>query len=126
MVPVLIGLAALIGGVIIVAYWHEIMDWLSDFIPKLKAFWKELREFLPHQARMFGDLIVEAGDVFVRIMHKLFYKKDNQWYQQTTTRKVDENEVPADIRMKIEAAEEQNKQADVTPEIENELEMTIN
>lgn len=114
MIPVLIGLA--IGGVLLVANWDSVVDWLSDFIPKLRKKWAELREFVPHEAQIVGDRI----DNLVRIMHKLFYKEKGQWFEETTTRKVPANEVPSRIRNKINRQE-----TDITTLMEAELGLEV-
>lgn len=118
MIPLL--LAALVGGIILVANWDKVVDWLQDFIPKLKKMWESVRMNIPHGARLFGDIIVEGADRFAKIMHKLYYKENGQWIEETTARKVDESEVPAAIRNKINYNE-----ADITEEIEEEIEMEV-
>ena len=123
MLPWLIALG--IGTVLIVANWDKITGWLRDFIPKLEAAWKELREYMPHGAKIFGDLIMEGGKRLSRIMHKLYYKDNGQWMEETTVRKVDANDVPADIRAKIERMEARAQQADITEEIEEELQLEV-
>ena len=72
MLPVLIGLGVLIGGALIVANWDDIVNWLHDFIPKLKAAWKQVRELVPHGARIYGDLVIEGADRLIKIAHKLY------------------------------------------------------
>lgn len=121
MIPVLLGLGVLIGGVLIVANWDKIVDWLNDFIPRLKKAWKELRNHVPHGARIFGDIVVEGAERLARVMHKLYYKEDGQWIEETTMRKVDESEVPEAIRNKIK----KNTETDITEEIEDELHLEV-
>ena len=122
MIPLLVGLGVLIGGAILVACWGDIVKWLEDFIPKLKKVWEEnIRQFVPHAAAIFGDMLFESGEKLCRIMHKLFYKEKGEWIEETTTRKVNENEVPAHIRERIKAQE-----ADITREMEEELALEIN
>ena len=121
MIPVLIGLGVLIGGAIIVANWDKIVDWLNDFIPKLKAAWEEVRELVPHGARIYGDLVAKGADLLGRIMHKLYYKQDGHWIEETTTRSVDESEVPEAIR----ETWRKKKETDITEEIEDELQLEV-
>lgn len=120
MIPLLIGLGVLIGGVLVVAYWDEIIDWLDDFIPKLKQAWKQVRPFVPAAAAIYGDLIIEGADTMVKIMHKLYYKENGEWMEQTTTRKVNADNVPAHIRNKISYQE-----ADITSTIQPELSVEV-
>ena len=120
MLPLLIAAGLAIGGVVIVANWNSIANWLKDFVPKLRAAWNSVRENVPHGARIFGDIIVEGAERLSRIMHKLYYKENGQWIEETTTRKVSEDEVPASIRNKIN-----RKEADITEEIEKELKLEV-
>ena len=120
MLPLLIAAGLAIGGVVIVANWNSIVNWLKDFVPKLRAAWNSVRENVPHGARIFGDIIVEGAERLARIIHKLYYKENGQWIEETTTRKVSEDEVPASIRNKIN-----RKEADITEEIEKELKLEV-
>lgn len=119
MLPLLLGL--LIGGAIIVANWDSIVNWLNGFISKLKAAWESIREDIPHGARIFGDLIVEGANSLARIMHKLYYKENGRWVEETTTRKVSESEVPLAIRKKMS----HHREADITEAMEDELGLEV-
>ena len=46
MLPWLIGAA--IVGLVVVACWDEIVSWLKDFIPKVKAAFQELKKNILH------------------------------------------------------------------------------
>lgn len=116
MLPLLIGLGVLIGGVLIVANWDEIINWLDDFIPKLKNAWEQVRPNVPHAAMIVGDTIIEGAETMVRVMHKLYYREDGEWIEETTTRKVAEEEVPDFILQKV-----QSQAADITKEVEMQL-----
>ena len=120
MLPLLIAAGLAIGGVVIAANWNSIINWLKDFVPKLRAAWNSVRENVPHGARIFGDIIVEGAERLARIIHKLYYKENGQWIEETTTRKVSEDEVPASIRNKVN-----RKEADITEEIEKELKLEV-
>lgn len=120
MLPLLIAAGLAIGSVVIAANWDSIVNWLKDFVPKLRAAWNSVRENVPHGARIFGDIIVEGAERLARIIHKLYYKENGQWIEETTTRKVSEDEVPASIRNKIN-----RKEADITEEIEKELKLEV-
>lgn len=120
MLPLLIAAGLAIGGVVIAANWNSIVNWLKDFVPKLRAAWNSVRENVPHGARIFGDIIVEGAERLARIIHKLYYKENGQWIEETTTRKVSEDEVPASIRNKVN-----RKEADITEEIEKELKLEV-
>ena len=123
MIPVLIGLGVLIGGVVIVANWDAIVDWLNDFIPKLKRAWEQLKVKLAHAAMIAAEKIREAGKWISKIMHKLYYKNEQgQWVEETTTRTLPENEVPPFIRAKIQREEQE---VDITQDMERELKLQV-
>ena len=117
MLPILAGLALLVGGILIVAFWDDIVDWLRDFIPKVVQFFRELPQKIAHAAAIFIER-VESGLTAIR--HKLYYKEEGKWIEETTTRKVKESEVPPHIRHKISRQEEE-----ITEEMEQELQMEI-
>lgn len=117
MIPVLVGLGVLIGGAILVAGWKAVIDWLNDFIPKLKQAWKTIRPGAPYLAQMYGDAIVEGTAILGRVMHRFYYMEDDEWYEETTSRMLKESQVPERIRQKLHAAEE----VDITDDMELEL-----
>lgn len=117
MLPLLAGLAVLVGGVLLVAFWDDIVNWLRDFIPKVVQFFRDLPKKIAHAAAVFIER-VENGLAAIR--HKLYYKEEGQWIEETTTRKIKADEVPPNIRRKISAQEE-----DITEEMEMELQMEI-
>lgn len=121
MIPWLLAGLLIGGAAIIVANWDSIVGWLNDFIPKLKKAWESVRANIPHGARIFGDLIVEGADRSAKIMHKLYYQEDGHWVEETTTRKVSEDEVPFAIRNKMKRRTE----SDITEEIEEELGLEV-
>lgn len=114
----------LVGSAIIVANWDSVVKWLHDFVPKLKDFWTNIRETIPHGGRFYGDIIMKVVDgverMLSRIKQKMIYQEDEQWVEQTTTRLVDQNQVPAAIRAKI-----QQQEADITEALEKETQMTL-
>ncbi len=123
MIPLIVaGLAALaVGAVYVVSHWSDIIDWLYDFLPRLKNFWDSQKVKLPHAAMMVGDLVFEGATQLVRIMHKQYYREqDGQWMMKTTTAKIDEDQVPDFIKAKISAQE-----TNITEEMQNELGMEI-
>ena len=63
MLPVLAGL--LLGGLIVVACWDDIVNWLKDLIPKVKA----ALSGIAHAVKMFGKKVKNAA---VHIIHRLF------------------------------------------------------
>jgi len=117
MLPFLVGLGILIGGAIIVACWDDIVNWLKDLIPKIAAAFRSAARKIAHAAAMF---VQWAENKLAAIRHKLYYKEQGEWIEETTTRKVDPSEVPLAIRRKIRAEE-----TEATEEFERELQMEI-
>lgn len=113
-------LLGLIGGAVILANWDKITSWLDDLVQKLNAVWQQIRVNVPHAARVFGDLIMQGFQSVARIMHKLYFKKGDQWIEKTTTRMCDESEVPLAIRNKLSKNE-----TDITEEIQKELQLEV-
>ncbi len=125
MIPFLVAsLAALaVGAVYVASHWSDIIDWLYDFLPKLKRFWDSQKIYLPHAAMMVGDRIIEGATQLVRIMHKQYYREqDGQWVVKTTTTKVDESQVPDYILAKVNMS---GQETNITEEMQNELGMEI-
>ena len=116
MLPWLIGLG--IGGLLLAAFWDEVVDWLKKLVNGIKAMFARAVKKIAHAAAGFIQR-VENGLAAIR--HKLYYKEQGQWVEQTTTRKIKESEVPASIRRKIHAQEEE-----ITDELEDELNLSLN
>ena len=112
MIPLLLGLGALVGGALVVANWEEVENWLKDFLPKLKTALKETG-IVDYAAKLFSSV---EGHV-VRLAHKLYYKENGKWVEKTT---VDESEVPAWAKEGLTA-----KESDVTARYEKELELSV-
>ena len=113
-------LLGLIGGAVILANWDKITSWLDELVQKLNAVWQQIRVNVTHAARVFGDLIMQGFQSVARIMHKLYFKKGDQWIEKTTTRMCDESEVPLAIRNKLSKNE-----TDITDEIQKELQLEV-
>lgn len=51
-VPILLwvvgALAALIGGAALLRNWNAVINWLYDFLPKVRAIWEATKEMVPH------------------------------------------------------------------------------
>ena len=116
MIPWLIGAA--IVGFLVVACWDEIVNWLKDFIPRVKAAFQELKANVLHACAVF---VQRVKDAVVHISHKTYYKENKQWMEKTTTREISEDELPPAIKRKLSGYSEE----DITPEMEQELQMTI-
>ena len=112
-------IAAVIGGVLLVAFWDEIVDWLKDLVTKLKSMFASMAKKIAHAA---GAFIQKIENGLAAIRHKLYYKEEGEWVEETTTRKIKESEIPANILRKAKRSQE----TDVTEEIEDELELSLN
>lgn len=117
MLPVLAVAGLVIGGVAVVAYWDEIVSWLKNFVTQLKSAFQNFRQKVTHAAAMFVQKVEGA---LAAIRHKLYYKEQGQWFEETTTRKIDESQLPASIRNKVGYSENE-----VTEEMEAELGLEI-
>ncbi len=123
MIPILVGLATLaIGTVVVVTYWDEIRDWLTNLVKKLKELWPQIRPMVPSVARIYGDMIYSCGEHVARITHRLFYKEDGKFYEQRTARCVNRDEVPDWALAQIDAL---NEPANLTSDFERELQLTV-
>ena len=115
MIPLLLGLGALVGGVLVVANWQEVENWLKEFLPKLQNTLKDIG-VVDYAAKLFSSV---EGNV-MRLVHRLYYKENGKWVEKTTVREIDESEVPAWAKEGLSA-----KEKDVTARYEKELELTI-
>lgn len=120
MVPVLVAAAvAAAGGAAYYVYkhWDELKDFFCNFLTSLKESIAEKMRGIGHAAVIVGEKI---RDGIAQLKHKLFYKENGKWMEETTKREVSEDEVPPYIRAKIARQE-----ADITQEMELELGMSI-
>ena len=115
MIPLLLGLGALVGGALVVANWEEVENWLKDFLPKLKTALKETG-IVDYAAKLFSSV---EGNV-MRLVHRLYYKENGKWVEKTTVREINESEVPAWAKEGMTA-----KEKDVTERYEKELELSV-
>jgi len=124
MIPALIAIIAAAGGAYaIYKNWDEIKNWLSNFIPKVKEFFERKMQGIAHAAAVVAE---KVKDTVAAIKHRLFYKEEGKWIEETTKREIPESEVPPFIRAKIAAQEKaMEKEADITHEMELELKTTI-
>ena len=115
MIPLLLGLGALVGGALVVANWEEVENWLKDCLPKLKTALKETG-IVDYAAKLFSSV---EGNI-MRLVHRLYYKENGKWVEKTTVREIDEAEVPSWAKEGLTA-----KESDVTERYEKELELSI-
>jgi len=115
MIPLLIGLGALVGGYLVVKNWEEIENWLKDFLPKLQTALKETG-IVDYAAKLFSSV----DGAIMRLVHRLYYKENGKWVEKTTVREIDESEVPAWAKEGLST-----KESDVTERYEKELELTV-
>ena len=115
MIPVLLGIGALVGGYLVVTNWEEVTGWLKEFLPKIQDVLKRTG-IGDHAAKLFSSL----EDGALRLVHKLYYKENGKWIEQTTTREIDESQVPDWAKEGLSA-----KETDVTERYEKELELTV-
>lgn len=115
MIPVLLGVGAIVGGLVVVSKWDEVTKWLEDFLPKLQDVMKDLG-IGDYVAKLFST--VENGTL--SLIHRLYYKENGKWIEKTTTREIDESQVPEWAKAGLSS-----KETDVTSRYEKELELTV-
>ena len=93
----------------IVYYWDEIINWLIRLCDAVKN--------IAHAAELFAK---KVKDELVKLKYNLYYKEEGNWVEETTTREISENEVPARLREVIG-----KRDTNVSKEIEQELGLTL-
>lgn len=115
MIPVLIGLGALVGGFMVYEKWEQITGWLTEFLPKIQEALKSIGVG-DYAAKLFSTVTNGA----LTLIHRLYYKENGKWIEKTTTREIDESEVPEWAKAGLS-----EKETDVTERYEKELELTL-
>ena len=116
---VLIGL----GVVAIVSCWDDILEWLSDFLPRVANFIRTIGKTLGPMAEYVTEMIGELLDkASTAIKHYLYYKQNGQWIEETTKRILPESELPPRIKRKLRR---KGQEEDITDEIELETGLTV-
>ena len=111
MAPWIIALG--LGALFVAANWDKLVNWLIDFTRKVA---NALRN-IGHAAKIFAKKLVNK--VF-QVLHRLFYKKDDKWIQETTRTEVPESEVPEWAKAGVAQSE-----TDVTDKYQRELQLTL-
>ncbi len=109
-IAILIG-AAIFGFGLVAKFWKEILSWLKRSYEKLKS---------------IVNGVIKGSKIFIRKLYEgyqelaKYYSKNRlgQWEETVVTRRVNENEVPEDIREMAETGRE----TDITEEMEYALE----
>ena len=115
MIPVLLGIGAIVGGYLVVKNWEEVTNWLQELLPKIHEVLKEVG-VADYAAKLFSSV----QDGALKLVHKLYYKENGKWMEKTTTREIDESEVPDWAKEGLSA-----KETDVTARYEKELQLTV-
>ena len=113
MAPVILLIGTLVGGYLVVAHWDEVVNWLEDLLPKIK---EKLEGIAKYSAKLFSNI---KGQMLA-LVHKLYYKENGKFYEQTTTREIKESEVPE--WAKAELGEEET---DVTGRYKEKMKLEI-
>lgn len=120
MLPLLIGLGVLIGGVILVATWDELITSLRQFTIELEKAWQKNASEMPESVRYIGEKIIRGGVKIIRILHKVSFKENGRRIEKTMkTFETEEYQVPDHILRRLEG----KQSADITKPMELELEM---
>lgn len=116
MLPVWL-IALLVGGAagaLIVAYWDDIVEWVTKFFDAFKNWFATHFPRLYHYAKVFIEKI--RGD-YATIKCKSYYQKEEDWFVKEGERKIAESEVPADILAKAKRLKASEKEADITEQV---------
>ena len=65
--------------------------------------------------------VKKVSEGVVNFIQKLYYQENDKWIEQTTTREVPEDQVPAHIRKKYSG----KKETDVTNNMKKELALSL-
>lgn len=121
MIPILIGaigaVIGTIGTIAILANWDELVSFFKDLVSTIKNAIKKAKEKAASAATMTACLLKNG---YVKIMHNLYYRKNNKWMEETTAREVTEDEVPDSIKRQLT-----ERETDITKEMSRELQMEI-
>ena len=117
------GLVGLMGGAALVYFWDDILEWLSDFLPKVANLIREIGRRLGASTEYATDVMAEQLDQYsVAIKHHLYYKQNGQWIEDTTRRTLPKNELPPHIRKRVRRISDD---VDITDDVERELGLTV-
>lgn len=100
------GIIAVIGTTLAVSFWSEIVDWFKEVFSQVKRLFLNI----VHATAAF---VKKAANAIAKVMHRLYYKEDNKWIEETTTREISESELPDSIKKKLRV-----KETEVTEELE--------
>ena len=115
MIPVLLGLGAIIGGYFVFTHWDEVVGWLNELFPKVKKALEDAGIF-----NYVSKLFSSVSDSVMKLVNRLYYKENGKFYEQTTTREIDESEVPAWAREGLS-----EKETDVTNRYKEEMQLEM-
>lgn len=92
-------------------FWSDLVSWVKNSIEKIK----KIVSGILHGVKVFVKKVGEFAEEIAK-----YYSKDGtQWYETIEKRKIDESEVPEEIRRKAEY--KRQEEFDVTNELEMEL-----
>ncbi|MBQ7704908.1 MAG: hypothetical protein IJT73_05740 [Selenomonadaceae bacterium] len=112
MIPVLL---ALVGGYLVVKNWDEVTKWLQEFMTELQVSLKKMG-IEGYTAKLFSNI----QDGALKLIHRLYYKENGKWIEKTTTREIDESQVPEWAKAGLG-----EKETDVTNRYEQQLQLKI-
>ena len=121
MVPILVGLGALLVGGLIIANWDDIVEWVSSVFSNVKDWFVRNFPTIAHYGKVLFEKIKGA---YSKLKCRSYFQQDNKWYmKESPPQEIPESEVPPDILAK--ANRQANKEIDVTREMEMTTGMNI-
>ena len=116
----------IIGGLLIVAYWDEIVSWFKNLVYKIKEKIEEIKARLEEKSEKFlyamGAFIEEIKENIAEIKHKLYTRENGEFFEETTRVQIPKNKVPQKYLRIMQTQEE----TDVTEELEEDTGLILN
>ena len=103
-------LGAIATGAAILSFWDDLVNFAKECYYKLKSIVSGILEGFKAFVKWVGGKIQEIIKSYSRV--------GKQWQETTTTRVIDESEVPEDIRKRAKARQDE---VDVTQELEMQM-----
>lgn len=116
MIPVvwLVG-AAVVGAVVVAAFWKEIAAWL-------KRVWEKLPPVVKQTLQGAKSFIEKVAAAVRNVWYYYSYNQETQkWTETVVSREVDESSIPKEIRAKMKGS----SKIDITDEAEGQLKMMM-
>lgn len=119
MIPFLVAGALIAGVVVVSVFWKEIKSFIQASIERIKS------HLIPSLIVGFKTYLETGNSTLatLKALQKFFSKNERgNWQETVVTREISPNEIPEDIRRKLERT---NSPVDITDEVQSELHLEI-